>query len=373
MMRTKRRAAASVGVCGTFALLCLAAGSVSAADDLAPVLGKWKLTIDGGGEIYTAWLTLDDQDGTLGGRYENEGRRTRVESAELRARTLTLTVSTQRFSRPVTATFTGEIADDAISGEVDFVSGSSSRSYDFRGKRISRPFGLTESDDSDDDADTDKSNEPGGSEPAAEEPAKEMTDASAKSPAPAAGRTVSFRYGVSGYTKTVDAEIWSIAPTKSLLTQGTMTTDGNNGGGESQVLLRFEDIFGDAESQIPPQSRIVSAKLTVVAFDPGTTCYLHRLLVPWHKGVTWDGMANGVSIDDIEASSVRDGFTFAEINMDKQLVEFDVTQTVQMWADGAVNHGWVFVNTGSNGWDFYSSDWIEPDARPMLEVTCQPR
>ena len=74
-------------------------------------------------------------------------------------------------------------------------------------------------------------------------------------------------------------------------------------------------------------------------------------------------------MDNIEASTVRDGFTFAEINMDKQLVHFDVTPTVQLWADGVENFGWVFVNTGGNGWDFYSSDWGEKEFRPMLEVT----
>ena len=54
--------------------------------------------------------------------------------------------------------------------------------------------------------------------------------------------------------------------------------------------------------------------------------------------------------------------------MDKQSVEFDVTATVQKWADGEPNLGWVFVNTGDNGWDFYSSDWIEADLRPRCEI-----
>ncbi|MEM9658685.1 MAG: DNRLRE domain-containing protein, partial [Planctomycetota bacterium] len=159
-----------------------------------------------------------------------------------------------------------------------------------------------------------------------------------------------------------------IAPDKPLLRLGTLTADGNNGGGESQVLMKFGDIFGEGKRQTPFGSRILSAKLTIVAFDPGSTVYLHRLLVPWSSGATWNALASGVSVDNVEASTVRDGFSFGQINMDKQSVEFDVTQTLQKWSDGEKNHGWVFVNTGDNGWDVYSSDWIEAPLRPKLTI-----
>jgi hypothetical protein len=145
-------------------------------------------------------------------------------------------------------------------------------------------------------------------------------------------------------------------------------------GGESQVLIGFRDFFGSADQQqrIPTGSRIVAAKLTVVAFDPGSTVYLHRVLVPWDESATWDGMACGLSVNNVAASTVRDDFNFGEINMDKQSVEFDVTNTVRKWAAGEPNHGWVFVSTGSNGWDFYSSDWIEQELRPSLEIQFVP-
>ena len=179
----------------------------------------------------------------------------------------------------------------------------------------------------------------------------------------------SFQHGVDGYNKMVDTEIWSIAPSKILDKQGTMTSDGSNGGGESQVLMCFQSIIGDAAEQLPPKANIVKATLTVVAFDPGNTVYLHRMLVPWNRASTWNSMGDGISVDDHEATRVRDGLTFGHIVMDKQSVQFDVTDTVQAWANGAPNFGWVFVNTGFNGWDFYSSDWIETDLHPKLEVT----
>lgn len=182
------------------------------------------------------------------------------------------------------------------------------------------------------------------------------------------GVRLSFQQGVGGYQGTVDTELWEVAPTKVLEKQGTMTSDADNGGGESQVLLRFEKIFGSGAGQIPPKARILSARLTVVAFDPGSTVYMHRVLIPWAGSSTWNSMSAGLSADEVEATKLRDGFTFGDIVMDKQAVEFDVAGAVQAWANGERNYGWVFINTGGNGWDFYSSNWHEVDLRPVLVV-----
>jgi hypothetical protein len=45
-----------------------------------------------------------------------------------------------------------------------------------------------------------------------------------------------------------------------------------------------------------------------------------------------------------------------------------VTDTVQAWATGQANHGWVFLNTGGNGWDFYACEFEETEQRPKLVV-----
>jgi len=197
-------------------------------------------------------------------------------------------------------------------------------------------------------------------------------------PAAETPRRVSFQEGVDGHEGTANVELWGVAPTKSLREQGTMTSDADNGGGESHILLKFERIFeGDPATKpghaIPRGVRIVRAKLVVIAFDPGNTVYLHPMLVPWDESATWNSMARGVSAGDVEASRRWDGFTFGQINMDKQSVEFDVTATVQAWADGQANHGWVFLNSGGNGWDFYASEWQETELRPALIVEWLPR
>ena len=322
----------------------------------ADLIGHWQLRIDAGGEIYRGKFQITEKEGKLVGTYESdEGRRTKITQIELKSQTVRIETQTQRFSVPVTAVFIADVADHEMQGEADYSSGSRSRTYTFRGKRKKAPTGgVTKR----------KSKPPGENSTAANEQILESESESV---------TTTFRQGQNGYDQLTDVEVWAIAPDKPLHRQGTLTSDGNNGGGESQVLMRFDGIFGNQQNQIPHNATIESATLRVVAFDPGTTVYVHRLLVPWNASTTWNRLGNGISIDNFEASTVRDGFTFGQINMDRQSVEFDVTQTVQHWADGEPNFGWVFVNTGSNGWDFYSADWHEVELRPTLFIQYRQR
>lgn len=180
--------------------------------------------------------------------------------------------------------------------------------------------------------------------------------------------TVSFQQGVNGYDGTVDTEIWALAPKTILNANPNASSDANNDGGESQVLMRFDRILGEAPGQIPRNSAIVSAKLIVSAFDQGTTVNLHRMLVPFDAAATWDSVVSGISADGFEASRHKDGFTFGKIAASSSGAIFDVTDTVQAWVNGRANYGWVFLNTGGNGWDFYVSEFDKIEQRPKLEV-----
>ncbi len=184
--------------------------------------------------------------------------------------------------------------------------------------------------------------------------------------------TLSFRSGVDGYHGTVDAEVWALAPTTILNVNPQVTSDSNNDGGESQVLMRFDEIIGDRPRQIPPGAAIVSARLYVSAFDQGDTVHLHRMLVPFGKAPTWNSLVSGVSADGYEAARTKDAFTFGKIAANSSEISFDVTDTVQAWVNGVANHGWVFLNTGGNGWDFYASDFDKLNQRPRLVVEFQP-
>jgi hypothetical protein len=180
--------------------------------------------------------------------------------------------------------------------------------------------------------------------------------------------TASFQSGVNGYDGTVDIEVWALAPTTILDTNPNATSDANNDGGESQVLLRFERIVGNGPGQIPPGSAIRSATLFVSAFDQGDTVHIHRMLVPWQRQATWSTLVAGVTADGTEASRHRESFTFGKIAANSSLIPFDVTDSVQAWAKGATNFGWVFINTGGNGWDFYTCEFDDIKQRPKLVV-----
>lgn len=187
------------------------------------------------------------------------------------------------------------------------------------------------------------------------------------------GREISFQQGVAGYEGTVDTEIWALAPKTLLNDNPNASSDADNDGGESQVLMRFDGIVGSAENQIPPRSVIFSAKLIVSAFDQGSTVNLHRMLVPFSNAATWDSMISGVSADGYEACRHKDGFTFGKIAASSSGAVFDVTDTVQAWSNGQANHGWLFLNTGGNGWDFYASEFDKVEQRPRLVVRFRPR
>ncbi len=185
-------------------------------------------------------------------------------------------------------------------------------------------------------------------------------------------QTASFRNGVNGYTGTIDTEIWAVSPHACLEGNTNASSDGFNDGGESQVLLQFGGIIGDKPGQIPPKATIHNAKLVISAFDQGTTVHLHRMLVGWKKTATWASLVGGVTADGLEASKQKDGFTFGKISASTSDIPFEVTDTVQAWANGDTNHGWVFINTGGNGWDFYSSNALETRQRPSLVVEFTP-
>jgi hypothetical protein len=181
-----------------------------------------------------------------------------------------------------------------------------------------------------------------------------------------------FQTGLNGYKGTVDVELWALAPTTILDSNPNATSDANNDGGESQILLRFENMMGDAPNQIPAGSTVHSATLVVSAFDQGDTVHIHRMLVPWQRQSTWATLVAGVTADGNEASRHRESFTFGKIAANSSSIPFNVTDSVQAWVNGTANYGWVFINTGGNGWDFYTSEFDDVKQRPRLTVEFTP-
>ena len=319
----------------------LATAALLDAKEMQALAGKWQIRIDGGGEIYSARFNFKAKnDDSLTGSFLSSGKKAAIRRIVREDGLYVVRFKSRRGGLPVQVMFAFDLVDNRMVGDVDFDSGTSMRSYEFEATRITAE------------------NAKAGSKQQTKAEYQASSDnqpADAKSVTPIAVKPISskptrrqlaFQQGENGYQGTLDTEIWSIAPSKPLYRQGTLTTDGNNGGGESQVLMRFAEVIGGEENQLPKHSRVISAKLIVVAFDPGSTIYLHRMLVAWDNSATWDSVARGISVDNVEASTVRDGFNFGEINMDKQSIEFDVTATVQKWANGEPNYGWVFHEHG---------------------------
>ena len=78
---------------------------------------------------------------------------------------------------------------------------------------------------------------------------------------------ISFQQGVNGYAGTVDLEIWAVSPNTCLEGNINASSDADNDGGESQILMRFDDLLGTAPGRIPPNAAVHSATLIVSAFD----------------------------------------------------------------------------------------------------------
>jgi hypothetical protein len=189
---------------------------------------------------------------------------------------------------------------------------------------------------------------------------------------PSERKTITFQDGLNGYRSTVDTEIWAVAPNTILDGNINASTDADNDGGESQVLMRFDHIIGTKPGQIPANATIHTAKLVVSAFDEGTTVHLHRMLVPWKASATWNSLVAGITANGLEASKKVESLTFGKISASSSAISFEATDTVQAWVNGEANHGWVFLNTGGNGWDFYTSEFDDLKQRPKLIVEYTP-
>ena len=46
----------------------------------------------------------------------------------------------------------------------------------------------------------------------------------------------------------------------------------------------------------------------------------------------------------------------------------DVTASLQIWSNGQLNEGWVFIDNSTNGADFHSSETRKTGDRPKLTV-----
>lgn len=171
------------------------------------------------------------------------------------------------------------------------------------------------------------------------------------------------------FQSSVDTMIHGGYPTESYSGSSIITTDNSDAGGESQVLVRFDNIIGGSFDQIPPGAAISSATLRLRSLDTGNGGWLHAMLQPWSDTSTWNSLlgGDGIQADNTEALSAMDDGISSNSLAD---VDLDVTATVQDWVDGAMaNNGWVVLAGGADGWDIASADHGTTDYHPELIVT----
>ncbi len=200
---------------------------------------------------------------------------------------------------------------------------------------------------------------------------------------PADTASASFRYNVNGYTGAHDTRIRQATPDTEYSTIASVFVDAEvTSGAEDpeQVFVRFEDIFGTGEGQVPPGSTIHAAVLdlgSLVSNATGDGGKIHRMLKPWQDTDTWNSLANGVDADGVEAATAPTA-TAGDLSLDPNVqggyLTFLLTSDVQAWANGAPNYGWVFLPWpyGGDGWGFGTAEATQELERPQLRVYYTP-
>lgn len=185
-----------------------------------------------------------------------------------------------------------------------------------------------------------------------------------------------LRQGVGGYAGTRDTQLRADQPDTNFATlhKIPVSRDDNAAAGDqpSMMLIRFDDLVTPA--RVPAGATVLSAKLALttnqsLGAETNDTVGLHRMLTDWSVNSTWNSLGAGVSTDGIEARTTPD---FADnFYHYGHPYFFDVTRSVQAYADGSANYGWALIGQGTDGSLWNTSDpGIELlQERPALNVT----
>ncbi|HYO25595.1 MAG TPA: DNRLRE domain-containing protein, partial [Lacipirellulaceae bacterium] len=186
-----------------------------------------------------------------------------------------------------------------------------------------------------------------------------------------------FQHGVGNYAGTQDAVIFSQDRDTNFGTEGHISADQQDFNNVRQGLLKFEGIFGNAPGQIPFGSTINSATLDVFVQDDSNSAMqmsLYRMQQNWNESVvTWNsfGAIGGVQASEGESSDLPPDAVLldSETDADRPATagKFDVKKSIEYWAAGAANYGWLFESAATNGWDFRTKESTIAD-RPKLTI-----
>ena len=179
--------------------------------------------------------------------------------------------------------------------------------------------------------------------------------------------TVTIQQNVGGYTGTIDTFLREGRADNSYATAAEIDVDGaDKTNAEIQGLLYFSGIFGNGPGQIPLGATITSATLTLSLSD-GTKnpISFYRMAQDWasQPAWTWNTFGGGIQTDGSEALSTPD---VSLSGLSGGIQAINVAQSLQAWANGATNLGWLLSSGGSDGFAFSSSEGLNA---PILTVT----
>ena len=196
--------------------------------------------------------------------------------------------------------------------------------------------------------------------------------------------TLTFQEGVDGFTGTLDTMVRSASSgaNTSYGSEIYVSVDGDDssssGNQPNHGLISFTNLFGNGAGQIKAGDTILSATLSVVVHNPGSGMSVYDMLTPWSESATWNSLGNGIQPNGVEAASTpifTIGANNGSENVPKGVLNIDVTTSLQAMQAGSVLYGWAMLpmlNSGTNGIDFYTSEYSVLADRPMLSVEIAP-
>ena len=199
-----------------------------------------------------------------------------------------------------------------------------------------------------------------------------------------------FMDRVNGYEGTVDTHIEEENPDNVQGRAADVLADGGENSGipdGTWPLMRFDGIFGSDPGQIPPGASIQSAVLRISVYNPGNETTLHDLKPghPFNDLSTFEAEAAGVetttfaNFGDVRVSN---GADFFDINAVLDNIpafkegrrDLDVTSSIQRYANGEENTGWIFHHGGAfggpnDGVQWRSSEWGSEEPPKLIVNT----
>jgi hypothetical protein len=184
-------------------------------------------------------------------------------------------------------------------------------------------------------------------------------------------KTLDFKEDGSTTNTTYDAQVNENNPNTNYGSVDSVSVDGFSP--SSHILIRFPNIIGDNEDQIPTGTQIDSATLTVNCVSTAESApNAYRLLEDWVESeVTWNNRKTGVAWSDSGADGLSSHAPTAiawDCQWPQGFKNFDMTSFVQSWADGIENNGVVLIDTSNDGMDFYTGENQYASNRPLLTV-----